>query len=151
MQEVYRAKGVDEKDKNTWYYGHYWKTQDTTFCFAEDYATHPQNTHHYILFDQMTDWGLPNRKLRADINPDTLGKFIGIKDTEGKAIFQGDIVTRTDIHPAKEPTVGVIEYDVENTAFVIHWIDKPMYSPMYPWKNRIKVTGNIHDKEETEC
>ena len=62
--------------------------------------------------------------------------------------FEKDIVKRTDIHEVGEPSVGIIEYDAENTEFVIHWIDKEIYSPMYPWKDKIKVIGNIFDNPE---
>ena len=65
-----------------------------------------------------------------------------------KKLFEKDIVKRTDIHKVGDPSIGIIEYDVENTAFVIHWIDKEKYSPMYPWKDKIKVIGNIFDKTE---
>ena len=65
-----------------------------------------------------------------------------------KRFFEKDIVKRTDIHKVGEPSIGIIEYDVENTAFVIHWIDKEKYSPMYPWKDKIKVIGNIFDNPE---
>lgn len=71
----FRAKGIEENDKNRWYYGSYYRTDDTTYCFKEDYDRHPDNTKHYILFDEIMDWGLPNRKLRADINIDTLGQY----------------------------------------------------------------------------
>ena len=65
-----------------------------------------------------------------------------------KRFFEKDIVERTDLHKVGEPSIGIIEYDVENTAFVIHWIDREKYSPMYPWKDRIKVIGNIFDNPE---
>lgn len=65
-----------------------------------------------------------------------------------KKLFEKDIVKRTDIHKVGEPSIGIIEYDVENTAFVIHWIDKEKYSPMYPWKDKIKVICNIFDNPE---
>ena len=65
-----------------------------------------------------------------------------------KKLFEKDIVKRTDIHKVGEPSIGIIEYDVENTAFVIRWIDKEKYSPMYPWKDKIKVICNIFDNPE---
>lgn len=78
-----------------------------------------------------------------EIDPETLCQYTGLKKYAEK-----DIIKRTDLHKVKEPSIGIIEYDVENAAFVIHWIDKPAYSPMYPWKDRIKVIGNIFDNPE---
>ena len=83
------------------------------------------------------DWML------QEVDTSTICQCTGLK-----RFFEKDIVKRTDIHVVGEPSIGIIEYDVENTAFVIHWIDKEKYSPMYPWKDRIKVIGNIFDNPE---
>lgn len=52
MREIlFRAKGVDEKDKDRWYEGYYLALSDTTYCIKEDYEKNPDNTKHYIVFD----------------------------------------------------------------------------------------------------
>lgn len=61
---------------------------------------------------------------------------------EWKEDFEGDIVRRTDLYNAKEPSIGFIEYDAENTAFLIHWTDIENYSATFPWKDKIEVIGN---------
>ena len=78
-----------------------------------------------------------------EVDQSTICQCTGLKKLSEK-----DIVKRTDIHVVGEPSIGIIEYDIENTAFVIHWIDKEKYSPMYPWKDKIKVIGNIFDNPE---
>lgn len=78
-----------------------------------------------------------------EVDQSTICQCTGLNE-----IFEKDIVQRTDIHKVGEPSIGIIEYDVENTAFVIHWIDKEKYSSMYPWKDKIKVIGNIFDNPE---
>lgn len=79
------------KDPETgkWYEGFYMALSDTTYCFEKDYAAHPDNTKHYIVFDEMTDWGLPNRHLRADVDPTTVGQYTGLNDKNGKRILRG--------------------------------------------------------------
>lgn len=89
-------------------------------------------------------WGMTNNVPdMTEVNPSTICQCTGLKH-----FFEKDIVKRTDLHKVGDPSIGIIEYDVENTAFVIHWIDKEKYSPMYPWKDKIKVIGNIFDNPE---
>lgn len=82
------------------------------------------------------------------VDPTTICQCTGLRDKNGKLIFENDIIKRLDIHDIKEPSIGIIEYDVENTSFLIHWTDIANYSPTFPWKNRIGVIGNIFDNPE---
>lgn len=79
----------------------------------------------------------------VEVDPSTICQCTGLKK-----FYEKDIVKRIDIHKVGDPSIGIIEYDVENTAFVIHWIDEQKYSPMYPWKDKIEVIGNIFDIPE---
>lgn len=142
---LFKAK---RKDNGKWVEGYYCKLDETTYCISEDYERHPVPTHHYILYETMTDWGLPNRFLQFEIDPDTLCQYIGLTDKNGEKIWENDIVRRTDLHVVSESSVGFIEYDLENTSFLIHWTDKVEYSPTYHWKDRLEVIGNIFDNPD---
>ena len=142
---LFKAK---RKDNGKWVEGYYCKLDETTYCISEDYERHPVPTHHYILYETMTDWGLPNRFLQFEIDPDTLCQYIGLTDKNGQKIWENDIVRRTDLHVVSELSVGFIEYDLENTSFLIHWTDKVEYSPTYHWKDRLEVIGNIFDNPD---
>ena len=116
---LYRAKRIDNGE---WTYGYLYGIWE----------------RKYIL------WGMTNNVPdMTEVEPSTICQCTGLKK-----LFEKDIVKRTDIHKVGEPSIGIVEYDVENTAFVIHWIDKEKYSPMYPWKDKIKVIGNIFDNPE---
>ena len=79
-------------DNNCWAYGYYIQKRETTYCFKEDYDAHPNNTKHYILWDEMTDWGLPNKHLVTEVDKNTICQFIGIYDKNKKEIYTNDIV-----------------------------------------------------------
>ena len=89
-----------------------------------------------------------NRFEQYEIDPDTLCQYTGLTDKNGNNIWENDIVRRTDLYVVSEPSVGFIEYDLENTSFLIHWTDKVEYSPTYHWKDRLEVIGNIFDNPD---
>lgn len=136
----FRAKGDDEQTKDKWFYGSYYQTDDTTYCFEEDYANHPDNTKHYILFDKMTDWGLLNRKIRASINPETLGQFTGLYDKNGEEIYEGDIL--------KGVFYGYL-FERDNKIFTVKWNEKDAgFLANYFEPSKCEIIGNIFDNPE---
>ena len=61
------------KETGNWYDGQYIHLHKTTYWFKEDYEADKENDIHQIVFEKMTDWGLPNRHLRVDVIPETVG------------------------------------------------------------------------------
>lgn len=90
MRELlYKAK---LKNKDCWIKGFYCCRKKTTYCFTEDYEKFPVKTLHYIIRDEMTDWGLPNEFRFYEIDPDTLCVFTGMTDKNGNKIWENDIL-----------------------------------------------------------
>ena len=90
MREIlFRGK---PENSNQWAMGYYYHMAETTYCFAEDYEGKPVPEHHYIMFEQMTDWGLPNQMYQVEVDPATVGQYTGLSDVDGRRIFDGDIV-----------------------------------------------------------
>lgn len=147
-----------EKVSGMWVTGYYWEPRDTTFCFKQDYDMHPNNTKHFILFDEMTDWGLPNRHMQADVLPETVGQFTGRCDIKNHRVFEHDVIKH---HFGNE--VGVIRYGSYrnpfgddayggHVGFYVDWIsgDAPqtLRKDLDYWLNIVEIAGNIHDKPE---
>lgn len=156
---LFKAKQLDN---GKWVEGYYCKLDETTYCISEDYERYPVPTHHYILHETITDWGLPNRFLQFEINPDTLCQFTGLTDKNGKKIWENDILRgyqypyRSDgndnyfaevtwfencpafgIYTFKNPKSNVCGISEGNTEFMENWNSED-------WE----VIGNIFDNAE---
>lgn len=151
---LFRGKGTDADDKNKWYYGSYMKLDDTTYCFTEDYRRNPDNTKHYIVFDIMTDWGLPNRHMQATVRPETVCQYTGLKDKNGKKIFEGDIVEYEDESPSNYEyhdnlimNRGAICYS-DGTFYWTNAVATTLEDNVYDGVLDCKVIGNVFDNPE---
>ena len=143
MREIlFRAK---QKDKGNWVEGYYIRQDETTYCFKEDCERHPENTKHYIVFDMPTDWGLPNRHLMAEIDPETICQYTGLKDKNGKRIWENDIVR---IENSMDEGIGNIEFNCG-----MWYVDGEPSNSLYDIVEyddiaEIEVIGNIFDDPE---
>lgn len=93
-----RGRGANT---GNWYYGTY-------FChrpympspMGEDREKWENETKHYIIFQQSSDWGLPYTDVQVVVDPTTLGQCTGmhVKTTKGhrEYLYEGDIVKFRD-------------------------------------------------------
>lgn len=99
----------------------------------------------YILWG--TTNGLPNM---IDVNPSTVGQFTGLKDKNGKEIFEGDITS-----PGGVVVFGKIGYDSSWNGLTGFYFkgnydaEEDFYELQYHFiPDEIEVIGNIHDNPE---
>ena len=102
-----------------------------------------ENGNTYIIENRQKESKL-NRNLTYKVDPSTVCQFTGLKDCEGKEIWEGDIVERViyDLFKGSAKVKSVIEY--LDGAFVAITDGIP-YSLYFKY---IKVVGNKFDNEK---
>lgn len=93
----------------------------------------------YIVdnFSSMSDYSV------IGVDPSTICQFTGLKDCEGKEIWEGDIVEREiyDLYKGFVKAKAVIEYSVGAFVAMVNIAPYPLYS------QDVKVVGNKFDRK----
>ena len=125
MREIlFRGKILGLTD---WSYGYYAKSGE----------------NHFILLD--TD----NEDNYSIVDPETVGQYTGLKDKNGKRIFEGDIV-RNNKYGEDNDTYDYYSIIFSNGSFRAQYLDNLEYTPkIYDiYFEGYEVIGNIHDNPE---
>ena len=91
------------------------------------------------------------------VAPETIGEFIGVKDKNGKDVFEGDIVFSAYIPESEQEAKEIAESNKKGDygyiewregKFVIVWVDYKYEGEPYYENNFFEVVGNIYDNTE---
>ncbi len=157
MREI-KARGWDP-DTKRWYYGSYvglerstpYPMSQTPEADAAKFGA--EQVDHYIFFTESMDWGLPTRKLKASVDPKSVGESTGLHDKNGVEIYERDVL---EYQPEDyEPEVRSDRYVVEwrGYGFVGVWDrDREVKSRDNDGLNDahldIAVVGNVYEHPE---
>lgn len=116
-------RGFNNKHKE-WRYGYYFVNRGQHFIVEDKIETNP------IL-----------SKEDFAVIPDTIGQYTGLKDKNGKKIFEWDILNLKDYKEIK----GVVEYSVDRFIIVAGKIE---YDLSVYYDTKCKIIGNTTDTPE---
>ena len=130
MKREILFRGFNNKHKE-WRYGYYFVNRDQHFIVEDKIETNP------LLSEE--DFA---------VIPDTIGQYTGLKDKNGKKIFERDIIKLKDFDVFDEEykeIKGVVEYSVDRFIIVAGKIECDL-SVYYDTK--CKIIGNTTDTPE---
>lgn len=119
----------ETKVKGLWVFGYYVFRRARSGVFGQTVTDSDFDKHIIVT----------NRGESYEVVPETVGQYTGLKDKNGKKIFEGDIIKDC------LDEIGIIEYKPKRAAFVVkNWEDGYIL-----WtQDNIEVIGNIFENPE---
>ncbi|EIV7780824.1 hypothetical protein L1671_002871 [Listeria monocytogenes] len=127
MREIeFRGKRIDNGE---WVYGNLMQFEDSaTFIFADERKGASTLTYAHFIINNM-----------HAIDEKTLGQYTGLKDKNGKKIFEGDICWEEH-----NECYGVVKF--EEGKFLYVW--ENIAEDLWEVADSIEIYGNIHENLE---
>lgn len=141
MQDRYLFK-AKRKDNGEWVEGFY-------FCMTH---TDGRHTHHFIIpLGADLSLGTPVEKIQVEVDQSTICQCTGLKDKNGRVIWENDIVAYWDSYStesglAEADCIGKVVWDDETISFqVTNRLSAESYEVL---GDECSVIGNVFDNQE---
>lgn len=145
MREI-KFRGKDIKT-NEWVYGGYYKHLKRTPSPIGDNIK-DKDYQHLIINSGFSDWNMPKPLNCYEVDENTVGQYTGLKDKNGKKIYEGDVIEIEYSDNSKH--LCEVKWDNEGKCFIFDHIKKEDdFDVFYGWfEDQLEVIGNIYDNPE---
>ena len=150
MREIlFRGKRLDNGE---WAEGYLYEHEPALVGIVSENDA-PEPSKWFIARTGFADWNMPRPVEFVEVDPSTVGQYTGLKDRNGKRVFDGDIVTQNwyDHDEPSDDSFGEVVFCEYDCSFSVMDIQKDSIVPLgrchaYHWE--AEVIGNITDNPE---
>ena len=139
MREIlFRGKRLDNSD---WVEGYLYEHEPPLVGIVSE-KDEPKASKWFITRTGFADWNMSRPVELVEVDPSTVGQYTGLKDKNGKRIFEGDVV---QAHFRTNHSKQIFRVTFDNGMFIFNngYVKLPVRG-IYG----IKVIGNVHDNPE---
>ena len=139
----FRGKRIDNGE---WVYGGYHKHIKRQISPIGD-SLQDDDIAHLIIQSGFADWNIPKPLHGIEVIPETVGQYTGLKDKNGKEIYEGDIVCDrwANFYTPIFRNGIYMAYNVKDLHLTKQ---EPSTQFNVIWKNGCEVIGNIYENPE---
>ena len=145
MREIlFRGKRLDNGE---WVEGYLYEHEPPLVGIVSE-NDEPEASKWFITRTGFADWNMPRPVEFVEIDPSTVGQYTGLKDKNGKRIFEGDILgSRYDNLYPDDVAIEVVKW-FRNGWYIQQENNLPDALCEYGVLPYSEVIGNIHDNPE---
>lgn len=137
MKDRYKFRGYN-KNLKKWFYGGYTQQyQYTPYVLGQEKEP---PIMHFIIFEEMGDWGLPTKLRLALADKESIGQCTEFKDINNNLIYEGDIIEVYSLNAVLE-----VRFDKGKFIGFDHKIGTGITLDLLSNK---KIIGNIYEMKD---